>query len=315
MFYQDKRVLLSFEKSSDDRDATIRLLSVLSVEEMLSEDQYVSGLSKVLLGIEDLILDLPDAVEYLGTFIGNAAADGYLSFNQLVPLLAEYATNESFSILDVLVEAFNSAVEKLGVPPTRDLLRKSKLELVRLMPADRQTKSGVAKFLREHDLSELFPQVTYGTELEELVHDRKSNEDILRWAKRVPEDVREDVSFCRSVYRTLLDKVIVAPSSPTKDQLNTEKNAFVSIVPLLKELMASEYKVNLNTLFETQKFCMEAKFPPGLIERIFDYLHSNKIVSADVFSVWSEDETFTEGKQEALDQTSKWLAKHIDEKT
>jgi len=178
---------------------------------------------------------------------------------------------------------------------------------MKLLPKEHQNTQGLIQFLGDKELNDLLPQLTYGSKLEDLLHqkERPNSQAVLKWiAENVPEDVREDVTFCRHFVRCVLQIVATA----IRESEAQEKQIFKEFDPTLKSLLSTE-SLQRNCLFETQLFCFNANFPKGLMERIFEYLYSFEIVMAEVFIMWVEDEGVMEGKKESITQTSKWLNK------
>jgi len=191
---------------------------------------------------------------------------------------------------------------KLRSQKLRELYRKSKLDLIKLLPPQQRNIKDLIKLLQEKGLSDLLPQITYGNTIEKMIKEHTSGQGILNWiSENVPEDIQKDVTFCRHFVRYVL-QAISNNTTLSKDV----DNRFKEFVPILKLLLGTEF-LQQNCLFEVQLFCLNTNFPQGLLERIFEYLYSFEIVTPSIFILWEEDEGMMEGKKEALAQTSKWL--------
>jgi len=252
--------------------------------------------------MEDLIIDIPNLVILVSTFIANAILDEYFIMSHLEQLLNPYiSSNDQFQAASLATEIFIAIAEQTSFPKLRELYRKSKLDLSKLLPLEQPNSEDLIAFLSEKDLSDLLPQLTYGSHLEKMLHERSSGEDIINWIQEnVPQDVQEDVSFCRHFVSCILKQI------GTSETL--EQQTFQEFAPTLKHFLVTE-NLQRNCLFEVQLFCYHANFPTGLMERLFEYLYSFEIATAEVFIMWAEDEGVIEGKKESLNQTNKWLNK------
>jgi len=168
---------------------------------------------------------------------------------------------------------------------------------MKFLPKEQQNNQNLIQFLGDKDSQDLLPQLTYGSKLENLLKQKegKTTLAIMKWIEEnVPTDIREDVTFFRHFVRCILQ--ILKES----ENESVEKQIFKEFVPALKSLSHGPH-LQRNCLVETQLFCFHLKFPSGLIARIFEYLFNNKIVMAEVFIMWAEeDEGVEDGKKKNL---------------
>jgi len=83
-----KALITAMEKQAYERELTSRLLSSLYLK-TLSPEKLEEGFHNVLDGLEDLILDVPDAADLLGKFMARAVLDDILP-----PAFLEHALEE-----------------------------------------------------------------------------------------------------------------------------------------------------------------------------------------------------------------------------
>lgn len=71
-----KALILAMEKQTD---RLLALLSETAAQGLISTSQIVKGFGRVYDALDDLMLDIPGALEVLGGFVDKAKAGGWLS--------------------------------------------------------------------------------------------------------------------------------------------------------------------------------------------------------------------------------------------
>lgn len=294
----NRAINMTLEMSPEEREMMSKLFSAMQEDGLMTSEIFQKGVEMTLDIMEDLIIDIPNASTALCTFVADAIVDEYFPMSLLEPLFRRFVEPVSeIQAADLAADVFATIVEETSFVRVRELIRKSKFDLTNLLPSKQRDVKHLCNFLASKELKDLMPHITYGSDVEKMIKEQASGQTILKWLENVSVETRSDVTFCRYFVRWTIQSMIAGNTTIMEEY-----------APSLKLLLSSNF-LQLNCLYEVQMLNVNENSLKGLIERIFEYLYSLKIVEAEAFIMWEEDEGVTEGKKEALEQTNKWLNK------
>jgi len=304
-------VIKCLEKKDNDRELISKLFSAFHKDKLFLTDTFVKGFHSVLEVIEDLAIDIPQAPMFVGAFVASAILDGLIPLSFLDSALNHLVDSigKDTQAADIVCEIFCAISEASSDAHFRELFAKSKLDFSKFFPVDKRTEENLVKFLDQKNLAALFPVLTFGKQLGEMIKFGEDSSSLLRWLEEtVTPDIVEDASFCRNTVNSLLIRVMSYTHALPREELNTvERRLWQEYTPLLRKLLDNT-ELQLQCLFEIQLFCSQIDTPIGTIQRLFKYCFEFNTISREAFLLWVEDVADkTPGKSDALAQTRKWL--------
>jgi len=155
-----KAMTLAFEGKDAQRstDLLVKWFKQLGAEELLTKDQFQSGVERFASILDDFSLDVPNAWKFLALVLGNAAADGLLDLAKVTPLLVGLTyQGRNRQPRRCIMDAF-IAVRNRDDKTSDDVValwQSSDVNLLSLFAEKEQTKEALAEQLKDRELPEL----------------------------------------------------------------------------------------------------------------------------------------------------------------
>lgn len=189
------------------------------------------------------------------------------------------------------------------------------------------------ELLSEYNVQFLEPLLGVDEKVKGMLAEGKTGRDVAEFVKTaVPTSALKSAQLVRLLVREGLDYACQSTRSATKDsltraQVEEETKRFKSnVVPMLIETFGNAETENFADerfvmVLETQRFCCEHNFPPGLpdaengeqklIARLFYDLYDSEVVDEDVLKRWKDDLGESDkvgGKEQALVQSQRFFS-------
>jgi hypothetical protein len=143
--------------------------------------------AKVIQSLPDTSIDIPNGPKLFGKFVARAIQDKILDSRWLSEHLPKLLPSEENGFSDVaskfLPEFFLTLRENCGLSQTRQVLRKTNINVRDYLPQEKRSDEQFDKWLKEKGLEWLFPSTTYEKELEEIILKGTKPEEIETWIK------------------------------------------------------------------------------------------------------------------------------------
>lgn len=148
----------TLEMKENDIHLIIKLFAKLKENNIFTSEDFKTGFARILQDFDDLVIDIPKSPEFMATFITSAVLDQLfeLSFIEEAFKPLVNAQNRKAKASELLSEVIDNLLEELKPKETREMIKKSNLDLTKFF-AD---KNEIPNFLDEKskEFTDLFPE-------------------------------------------------------------------------------------------------------------------------------------------------------------
>ncbi|KAJ7568258.1 hypothetical protein O6H91_01G025400 [Diphasiastrum complanatum] len=312
-------VTQALERKDPERDLLSKLLIHLSCVEppLLSHEAITHGFESVLALLEDTIVDVPRAPDYVADMIGKLIAQDILPLFRLGNLLKDggmepgslIESGDALKILGIVLETLRG--EK-GEAAMVDSYKSSGLDLEDFIMSRDNDGWNLDAFLEKWSLQCLYPMAPLEKHLREALDRNQEALEIYKWfEKNVPQRMITDGSFLCMVMTRVLKHCI--PSLPVDHDMNILKGRTKKYAPLLRMFSSGKAKASeasqRNYIVAVQLFVDDLGHPPGLMSVLFDNFYHEEVISERAYTKWQDDvKDATPGRDKAIREVGKWLA-------
>ncbi|KAL5007496.1 hypothetical protein ScPMuIL_016302 [Solemya velum] len=303
---------MTVNKADTDRDAAMKLISALKMENLINSEQYLDGFQSVLDRIADLETEVPRIKSFIAQFAAHAVGENIISLSQLAQPL-ENGTHYPLFLLCL------QQMHKLkGKDWLVSIFNDSKLNLQRMLPEYDQRKEKMIEILEERGLSFMFPLLRVQSELWRQMMAEPNAHVIFKWIKdKVDPSLHHDTAFINilttSILRhatqsTTLQNGVDPTATVDKTLQEREREALEKMKVLLQMFLHEHTDLQMSALYAAQVFSHSHKFPKGMLLRLFRHFYDMEIVEEETFLKWKEEVNDEyPGKGKALFQVNQWL--------
>ncbi|XP_013390980.1 eukaryotic translation initiation factor 4 gamma 1 isoform X3 [Lingula anatina] len=305
------------ERSVQARRHTGHLLHDLVKQKYLTVDAYLKGLKEILEFAEDMEIDIPKIWDYLGELIGPMVQDGSIPLSFLRDACELLVVSNKAGTL--IAAVLHDASHRLGHIRIGELWAASGLAWTDFLAKGCDVEAFVKKhkleFLTSPEVQSPKPEKPLTVEqlregLSEILLKRQAeNDDVIDWIEaKVPESETKNPQFIRVLMTAVCQSAIQGTGShATVNESEIAKRAL-----LLTKYLDNEAELELQALFALQALVHSLEHPPMMLQRFFDKLYDEDVISEDAFNQWdsSTDPGEQEGKgvaQKSVVQFFTWL--------
>ncbi|CAG0883461.1 unnamed protein product [Cyprideis torosa] len=203
--------------------------------------------------------------------------------------------------------------ETRGKPWLNKAVQESKVNLLQLLPSEKQNKEELASLLETHGISFLQPLLRIQTDLVRALNADPNPTAFYKWIKEnVEAEFHSSPPFVMALVGAVVKHVHDTSTSSGlgegTDRKNEEKMVLGRFQSLLRSFIGNNTSLQLSALYAVQVFCHSLDFPKGMFLRWFVNLYDLEIIEEDAFLQWREDlNADFPGKQKGLFQVNQWL--------
>nr|CAG23924.1 eukaryotic initiation factor 4G [Sphaerechinus granularis] len=308
------------EKKQDMRETVGVLFHSLLNSNLLTKEQYLTGIKDMIEFAEDMAIDIPKIYEYLGELMGAMVIERaeYLEVQAtaVMPL-------KEFQTAGVLMaEVLRTASRRIGANAVCHLWQQAGLKWETFLPDGENVQEFVQKKGVEFTLQGASATdnglnsvqgdwvLTFNRGLTNLLNERPDNNKIFDWIKcNVTDTQKQHPEFIRA----LVTLICQHAAKGEGQNCRIDPEILKQRGPILQRYIDSKRPLELQALFAVQALNHSLHSPPGLLRILFDVLYDEDVVSEDAFYDWkkSEDPKESAGKGVALKSVTSfftWLA-------
>ncbi|XP_015808554.3 eukaryotic translation initiation factor 4 gamma 2a [Nothobranchius furzeri] len=308
----NKIIVHSLNRSDEEKEDVSKLIHALCAEGLVARENLIPSFLGVLDQCPKMEEEIPLLKSYLAQFAARAVVSELASLDDLTHQLENGAHFPLFLLcLQQMVKLKDR--EWLG-----DLFLQSKVNMQKMLPEIDQNKDRMLEILEGKGLSFLFPLMKLEKELLKQIKVDPSPQSIYKWIKdNISPKLHTDRGFINILVTSFLQYVAyeINPdddeelfASPSKEQLDEEKQLLLSFKPVMQKFLHDHINLQVSALYALQVHCSAKGFPKGMLLRYFVNLYDMEIIEEEAFLSWKEDvnEEFP-GKGKALFQVNQWL--------
>uniref|UniRef100_A0AAY4DMX5 Eukaryotic translation initiation factor 4 gamma 2 n=1 Tax=Denticeps clupeoides TaxID=299321 RepID=A0AAY4DMX5_9TELE len=307
-----KIILCSLERSDEDKEYASTLINTLRTEGLVSGENFMQALLKVLDQCAKIEVDIPLVKSFLAQFAARAVIAELVSMVELAHPL-ENGTHFPFFLLCLQQASKLNDREWLT-----DLFQQSKVNMQKMLPEIDQNKDRMLEILEGKGLSFLFPLLKLEKELLKQIKADPSPQAIYKWIKdNISPKLHTDKGFINILMTSFLQYISHEMclsdaeeqlAAPSKEQLDQEKQLLLAFKPVMQKFLHDHTDLQVSALYALQVHCNTFSFPKGMLLRYFVNFYDMEIIEEEAFLAWKEDITQEfPGKGKALFQVNQWL--------
>ncbi|XP_049636628.1 eukaryotic translation initiation factor 4 gamma 2 [Suncus etruscus] len=308
-----KVILLSLDRSDEDKEKASSLISLLKQEGIATSDNFMQAFLNVLDQCPKLEVDIPLVKSYLAQFAARAIISELVSISELAQPL------ESGTHFPLFLLCLQQLAKLQDREWLTELFQQSKVNMQKMLPEIDQNKDRMLEILEGKGLSFLFPLLKLEKELLKQIKLDPSPQTIYKWIKdNISPKLHVDKGFVNILMTSFLQYISseVSPpsdetdssSAPSKEQLEQEKQLLLSFKPVMQKFLHDHVDLQVSALYALQVHCYNSNFPKGMLLRFFVHFYDMEIIEEEAFLAWKEDITQEfPGKGKALFQVNQWL--------
>ncbi|XP_006885654.1 PREDICTED: eukaryotic translation initiation factor 4 gamma 2 [Elephantulus edwardii] len=308
-----KVILLSLDRSDEDKEKASSLISLLKQEGIATSDNFMQAFLNVLDQCPKLEVDIPLVKSYLAQFAARAIISELVSISELAQPL------ESGTHFPLFLLCLQQLAKLQDREWLTELFQQSKVNMQKMLPEIDQNKDRMLEILEGKGLSFLFPLLKLEKELLKQIKLDPSPQTIYKWIKdNISPKLHVDKGFVNILMTSFLQYIsseVNPPSDETdssstasKEQVEQEKQLLLSFKPVMQKFLHDHVDLQVSALYALQVHCFNSNFPKGMLLRFFVYFYDMEIIEEEAFLAWKEDITQEfPGKGKALFQVNQWL--------
>ncbi|XP_041987702.1 eukaryotic translation initiation factor 4 gamma 3-like isoform X2 [Aricia agestis] len=291
---------VAIEKSSKEAEIIIKLLTDIVSKNVISIENFLTGVKEIVSVAPDLYIDIPMLYEYLGKLIAPQIEKKHITFEQALSICEKVIQAEhGHLILRVIIRELK---DSMGPTFVKTKWSESGLKLSQWM-SDEQ----VPKWIEENkfefleggattdDTSKILSPTMTQTKLLQLMNSEESCETIQGWIKDNLGAASSEDWFLRALSQTICEYALYGSDNRDVPHFSLERmNKYSPLI--INELSESKVERETSCLFGIQQLIHRLEHPQGLTLEIFQFLHEQYIISVEGFIAWEESEKEPEGK-------------------
>ncbi|XP_077479684.1 eukaryotic translation initiation factor 4 gamma 2a [Stigmatopora argus] len=308
----NKIVVSSLSRSDDDKELASTLIHELCTEGLVTSENLLQAILGVLEQCPKIEEEVPLVKSYLAQFAARAAVADLVSMTDLAHQLENGA---HFPLFLLCLQQMAKLKDREWLA---DLFQKSKVNMQKMLPEMDQNKDRMLEILEGKGLSFLFPLMKLEKELLKQIKVDPSPQSIYKWIKdNISPKLHTDKGFVNILTTSFLQYIAyeINPdddeeqlASPSKEQLDEEKQLLLSFKPVMQKFLHEHMELQVAALYALQVHCNAKHFPKGMLLRFFAYFYDMEIIEEEAFLTWKEDVTQEyPGKGKALFHVNQWL--------
>ncbi|KAI5608524.1 eukaryotic translation initiation factor 4, gamma 2a [Silurus asotus] len=306
-----KMIICSLD-SSDDKEHVSSLFHTLRTEGLITGENFMQAFLNVLDQCPKLEGDIPLVKSYLAQVAARAVVADLMSIADLAHPLEN---GVHFPLFLLCLQQTAKLKDKEWLT---DLFQQSKVNMQKMLPEIDQNKDRMLEILEGKGLSFLFPLMKLEKELLKQIKADPAPQTIYKWIKdNISPKLHTDrgfvnilmTSFLQYIFQEMYsDEADEQLSSPSKEQLDQEKQLLFAFKPVLQKFLLDHVELQVSALYALQVHCNAKSFPKGMLLRYFVNFYDMEIIEEEAFLAWKEDisQEFP-GKGKALFQVNQWL--------
>lgn len=299
-------IMMTVEKSEEDRVFMSKLLLALCKERLLDEKALLKTLDLVFEQLADLSIDVPMIHQYTAGFVARMVLDELVELRSIGNMCAGGELHRVFlSTLELIHQT--AGEEKLC-----SLFHEAAIDLYDVLPENRRTESDLMEIVEDKNLNCLYPMLVLKKlilaelpkcmRLDDVPSDGEAHsgaEALISLLKGLPDSFRVEAftrTVCFSIIQhitlatTMKDGVMEMDSNSLKLEKTKEENFVGSMTPVFKYLVLEDRKLQIEVIYAVQMFCHENKVSKGSpMLRFSKYLYDIDIIYEDAFMAWREE--------------------------
>ncbi|KAF0043182.1 hypothetical protein F2P81_004519 [Scophthalmus maximus] len=308
----NKIVVHSLDRSDEDKEQASTLIHALSTEGLVTSENLMQAFLSVLDQCPKIEEEVPLVKSYLAQFAAHAIVADLVSLADLAHQL------ENGAHFPLFLLCLQQMVKLKDRDWLADLFQLSKVNMQKMLPEIDQNKDRMLEILEDKGLSFLFPLMKLEKELLKQIQVDPSPQSIYKWIKdNISAKLHTDKGFVNILITSFLQYIAyeINPnddeeqlSSPSKEQLDEEKQLMLSFKPVMQKFLHDHIDLQVGALYALQVQCNAKGFPKGMLLRYFVNFYDMEIIEEEAFLSWKEDVTQEyPGKGKALFQVNQWL--------
>nr|CAB3241846.1 eukaryotic translation initiation factor 4 gamma 2 [Phallusia mammillata] len=307
-----KLFMHSINGSDSDRDKMCSIMKVLLSDGVLLEENLQEAVTELFEKFKDLESDFPRIKSLMASLLSHAMSHDIITLDEIAKGL------EGGYHFPLFLLMLQHLTKIHGRDWLSNVFTESKVEMLKMMPEVSQNKASMLEILEMKNLSFLFPLLHMEARLAAQLDTDATPQVVYRWIKEnVDQDLHSDPGFISVLITSCLQHITknasLAPEidrslAVTKEVQEKEKALLSGIKVVLQKFIHDKPDLQLRALYAVQVFCHGAKFPKGLMLRLFDLLYHEDIIDEEIFLKWKEDVNDEyPGKGKSLFQVNSWL--------
>ncbi|KAM7424171.1 hypothetical protein PAMA_000490 [Pampus argenteus] len=307
-----KIVVYSLDRSDEDKEHASTLIHTLCTEGLVTGENLLQAFLSVLDQCPKIEEEIPLVKSYLAQFAARSVIADLVSIADL----AHHLENGAHFPLFLL--CLQQVVKLKDREWLSDLFQQSKVNMQKMLPEIDQNKDRMLEILEGKGLSFLFPLMKLEKELLKQIKVDPSPQSIYKWIKdNISPKLHSDKGFVNILMTSFLQYIAyeINPdddeeqlASPSKEQLDEEKQLLLSFKPVMQKFLHDHIDLQVSALYALQVQCNAKQFPKGMLLRYFVHFYDMEIIEEEAFLSWKEDVTQEyPGKGKALFQVNQWL--------
>ncbi|XP_030843134.1 eukaryotic translation initiation factor 4 gamma 3 isoform X1 [Strongylocentrotus purpuratus] len=311
------------EKKQDMREAVGVLFHSLLNSNILTKEQYLTGIKDVIEFADDMAIDIPKIYEYLGELMG-AMVLGAEYLQLQATAVKPLREQEKDGVL--LAEVLKTASRKIGASKVCHIWQQASLKWEDFLSEGENVQEFVQKkgvdftlegaSATDNGLNSVSPQgdwlQVFNTGLTNLLSgkERPDNNKIFDWIEHnVTDTQKQNSEFIRALV------TIICKNAAEGEEQNCRVDPAIlkQRGPVLQRYIDNKRPLELQALYAVQALNHSLQSPQGLLRILFDVLYDEDVASEESFYDWkkSEDPKESAGKGVALKSVTSfftWLA-------
>ncbi|KAG7481887.1 eukaryotic translation initiation factor 4 gamma 2 [Solea senegalensis] len=308
----NKIIIHSLDRSDEDKEHSSTLIHALCTEGLVPGEDLMTAFLSVLEQCPKIEEEIPLVKSYLAQFAARAIIADLVSIADL----AHHLENGAHFPLFLL--CLQQMVKLKDRDWLADLFQQSKINMQKMLPEIDQNKDRMLEILEGKSLSFLFPLMKLEKELLKQIKVDPSPQSIYKWIKdNISTKLHTDKGFVNILVTSFLQYIAYELNpdddeeqlaSPSKEQLDEEKQLLLSFKPVMQKFLHDHVYLQVAALYALQVHCNTKGFPKGMLLRYFVNFYDMEIIEEEAFLSWKEDITQEyPGKGKALFQVNQWL--------
>lgn len=321
-YFHSKMVFLwisiSIDKKEVERDLLVKLLMSLYKTEpfWLKQDHIARGFEMVLESLEDLVMDVPKAPEYLARMLEKLITAEVISLDQAGDLLRTCDESHSGYSLDIFGKILECLRQERGETTLLELYESSRIRLDDFAECDDTERR---RFLRERNLECLHPPqiqvMRLGNELLDHLNQNEQVSETLSWLqKSISPAVQSDPVFLQILMTQILKHCMLPlPSDCEREEFKETISGRLKKYKTLLQSFASGKSAEAKQsqyIAAIEVFIQDMDHPMGLMTTLFSLFYETKVISKCAYLNWDEDvKDSTAGRNKASREVQRWLSR------
>ncbi|KAM9860544.1 eukaryotic translation initiation factor 4 gamma 2a [Aulostomus maculatus] len=308
----NKIVIYSLDRSDEDKEHVSTLIHELFAQSLVTSDNLLQAFLGVLDQCPKIEEEVPLVKSYLAQFVARAVVADLVSIADLAHQL------ENGTHFPLFLLCLQQMVKLKDRDWLADLFQQSKVNMQKMLPEIDQNKDRMLEILEGKGLSFLFPLMKLEKELLKQIKVDPSPQSIYKWIKdNISPKLHTDKGFVNILTTSFLQYIAYEMNpdddeeqfaSPSKEQLDEEKQLLLSFKPVMQKFLHDLVDLQVNALYALQVHCNAKQFPKGMLLRYFVNFYDMEIIEEEAFLSWKEDISQEyPGKGKALFQVNQWL--------